>query len=327
MSVKLFLARILEPIERRIDAVKNVSDAPCRIEPYAGYETPEGVVLRGRILTAAPKRRDHDESNKWQSAREFFRRFATDERADVSVSIASGDVTVESDEEGYFKLVVPRDAIAEDGTVELTAKTTSAHAKVFLVPDNDETGVISDIDDTMMHTGAYSLVINLWNTITGSVASRQVFPGSIDLIKHFHSRGAPIFYVSSSPWNLHTFLHRVFERNGLPLGPMFLRDLGISQTQFVTGTHGDHKGAAVQTILAAQPDRKFVLVGDTGQHDAEIYGRIARDHPERISRILLRQPTDNLPEIAEDAVGWSRAIGIDVQVVRDFSEVELDSGR
>lgn len=100
----------------------------------------------------------------------------------------------------------------------------------------------------------------------------------------------PVYYVSSSPWNLYHFLVSVFARSGLVKGPMFLRDLGLSETQFITGTHGDHKGSSLDVVLAAHPTLQAVLVGDTGQHDAHVYRDAVLRHAGRIKAVVLREP-------------------------------------
>ena len=129
----------------------------------------------------------------------------------------------------------------------------------------------------------------------------------------------PVFYVSSSPWNLHDFLDTIFARAGLPMGPMFLRDLGISETQFISGTHGDHKGAAIDAILNANPGLSFVLIGDTGQHDAEVYRDAARRRPGRIRAVALRQPGKRPDRASRAAMAEIEADGIPLFAAPTFA--------
>ena len=222
--------------------------------------------------------------------------FNTKELSDVRITC--GTLETRSDEEGYFELALPRpnDSFGwrafdinygeEDGDgTQLTA----------LIPSPDaELGIISDIDDTLIKTDAWSLSRNLWNSLTGNAQSRHVYPDAIALISKLHAKVNPVFYVSSSPWNMHGFLTEIFDRAGLVKGPKFLRDLGISDTKFITGTHGDHKGDAIDAILNTNPDLPFILLGDTGQHDAHIYYDAVMRHPKRIRKIILRAPKPNL---------------------------------
>ena len=196
-----------------------------------------------------------------------------------------------------------------------------------LVPHPDARfGVISDIDDTMMQTGAYSLARNLWTTFTGSAATRRVFPDAVGLMERLTSEGrTPVFYVSSSPWNLHAFLEEVlFTRGDLPRGPVFLRDLGLSETKFVTAGHGNHKGAAIDRILAANPGLPFVLIGDTGQHDAAIYRAAAERHPGRIAGVILREPGRGADATDLAEIEGLSGLGVPVRHGADYRNVPTD---
>lgn len=213
--------------------------------------------------------------------------FVTREVSDVEVEVA-GTMT-RSGEEGYFKVCV---FVADTETAYLTV-TLPAHGyrcqAPIVIPDPDARfGIISDIDDTVMQTGAFSLARNLWTTLTGSVESRKIFPDTVALIRTRQASKNPVFFVSSSPWNLHSFLSAVFQRNDVPFGPKFLRDLGISETQFIKSSHGSHKGDAIDTIIAANPGLRFVLIGDTGQHDGQVYLEAIERHKTVIAEVCLR---------------------------------------
>ncbi len=84
------------------------------------------------------------------------------------------------------------------------------------------------------------------------------------------------------------FLQIFSKIRGLCAGPMFLRDLGLSKTKFITEGHGNHKGASIDKILNANPDLPAILLGDTGQHDAQIYRDVIERHSGRIIGVGLR---------------------------------------
>ena len=221
--------------------------------------------------------------------------FNTREMSDVL--ICCGDIETLSDEEGYFELTLPRgNGKAGWGSYEICfcEDKTRTELTALIPSPSAEYGVISDIDDTLIKTDAWSLRRNLWNSMTGNAQSRHVYPDAVQLISNLHAGVNPVYYVSSSPWNIHGFLTEIFDRAGLVRGPKFLRDLGISDTKFITGTHGNHKGDAIDAILEANPDLSFILLGDTGQHDAHIYHDAILRHPNRIQKIILRAPQPNL---------------------------------
>ena len=316
--------RVAVRAERLVDRFRSAPEEPPLFEAYRGYATPHDLILRGRVLTRIRADAPLPEQSKWTNLKQMVSLFMTDEVANVTVRVPGTLAEAQSDEEGYVTIALPRGDRAA-GWREVTAMVEGSEdlpvaCPVLIPSDEARFGVISDIDDTMMQTGAYSLAKNLWTTFTGSAATRHVFPDSIELIRALSKDAdAPIFYVSSSPWNLHAFLENTFKRAELPLGPMFLRDLGISDTQFVTGTHGDHKSAAIDTILEANPDLSFVLIGDTGQHDAEIYLDAIQRHPDRIRAVVLRQPGPGPDDAAEAAMDKIKLTGVPLYSDTDFS--------
>ncbi len=278
-------------VEQVLDRLRGQRDKRRIIEPYIGYATPDHLVVRGRVLTSLRRNQPKPDQSRWTNFQQMFSLFLTDEVANVEVS-AHG-ITARSDEEGYFTLLLPRDNRSgwTDIEVAIDGETTTALCPVMIAREDAQFAVISDIDDTMLKTGAYSLMRNLWTSFTGNANTRRVFPDAIAFMDKMSQGGRnPIYYVSSSPWNLHHFLSRIFDRVGLVRGPKFLRDLGLSRTQFITGTHGDHKGGSIDTIMAANPELNFVLVGDTGQHDAFVYHDAIERHRDRISAVVLREP-------------------------------------
>ena len=316
--MKLRLARIAARVERFSERFRSAKTAEV-IAPYISYATPDSLVVRGRVLSNVVNTPAEVTQSKWTNLRQMLRLFMTDEVAGVAVT-ARGQ-TVQSDEEGYFTLLLPRGD--EVGRVDIAVRAGAVDAICpVIIPHPDAAfGVISDIDDTMIETGAYSLWRNLWTSLTGNALTRHVFPDAVTLITQLHQGGRnPVFFVSSSPWNLHAFLDQVFERSGLPFAPKFLRDYGISETQFITGTHGDHKGDAIDRILAANPDIPFILIGDTGQHDAHVYSDAVIRHPGRIKHVVLRAPGKGAD--AED-MGYVAAIrdqGVPAIVGPDYTE-------
>jgi phosphatidate phosphatase APP1 len=47
----------------------------------------------------------------------------------------------------------------------------------------------------------------------------------------------------------------------------------------------------IEAILDRFPERKFILVGDSGEHDPEVYAALLRQRPEQILKIYIRNVT------------------------------------
>jgi len=293
------LARATLIVERMFDIVipRRGLGKP-EIDPYFGHATPSTIILRGRVLSRKIKKETNEveaDASLWTNFKAMVALFNTREMSGVRITCL-GEETL-TDEEGYFELVLPRPN-DQTGWVEYEVcfgdGDDCAKLTALLPATKAEFGIISDIDDTLIKTDAWSLRRNLWNSMTGNTHSRYVFPDAIQLIQSLHKQVNPVFYVSSSPWNLHGFLTEIFDRAGLVRGPKFLRILGISESKFITGKRGHHKGEAIDEILAANPELTFILMGDTGQHDAYVYHEVLKRHPGRIRQVILRAPLPGL---------------------------------
>ena len=314
--------RVLLPLghaaEAGLERIGRRPASPPVLDPYSGYATPTGWILRARVLTHLRRAEPRPGQSRWTNVKQMASLFVTDEVAGVPVTAAG--VTGTSDPEGYVDLTVPpQDADGAWAEVALAIEGgDAASCPVRLIGSDAGRVVISDIDDTMMVTGAHSLARNLWTTFTGTAATRAVYPDAVRLMARLSDGDRhPIFYVSSSPWNLHHFLESIFAANDLPRGPKFLRDLGITE-HGVGQTHLGHKGAAIDRILAAVPDLPVYLLGDTGQKDARVYLEAARRHPGRVRGVCLREPAPGVSSDDEDLIAELEAEGIAVHHGQSF---------
>ena len=153
--------------------------------------------------------------------------------------------------------------------------------------------MISDIDDTVVLTGATSPLRMARTVFLGNARTRAPFPGVAAFyaaLQHGVGRADfnPLFYVSSSPWNLYGLLTEFLTLRKIPLGPLMLRDWGINEREVLPTGHAGHKLEAIRKIMELYPDLPFILLGDSGQEDPEIYHRVVHDHPSRILAVYIR---------------------------------------
>jgi len=281
---------------------------PVVVQPYRGFGTARELWVKGRVLEDEGIRDATDRDTLWQNVVAMYRRFESDEVPGARIEVALGEtrLVVVSDEEGYFEAHLRPDPARTTSTgweeVELRlVEPPSAGAPVVArvqVPHPEAAfGVISDIDDTILPSGATSLTTLARTTFLHNARTRLPFEGAAAFYRAL-SEGPlgrtgilnPFFYVSSSPWNLYDFLEDFFELNRIPEGPILLRDLGIDAEKLIEDGH-DHKLEKIERILGTYPALPFVLVGDSGQEDPELYTEAVRRHPGRIRAIYIRDVT------------------------------------
>ena len=295
------------------------------ISPYRGFGRGSELLVRGRVLVDKRITRASAAEPLWRNLLNTYRRFQSDEVANAPIVATYRGAVVESvtDGEGYF-LIRLQAAALDPGWHEVTLRLPGFDASAIahaLVPSPDaHFGVISDIDDTIVRTHATSL-LGMTRSIIRNAAARLPFEGIADLYRALHVERNPVFYVSSSPWNLYELLHDFMEINGIPHGPMFLQDWGIDEATLILDSHTDHKLEQVQTLVDYYPELRFILIGDSGQHDPEIYLRVIQSHPGRIVAAFIRDVTPDLRDhgiarIIEEA----KAAGVEMLYVRDSSD-------
>ena len=300
-----------DKVKTRLRRIKGF-DEPVIIVPFLGYGNAEKFLLSGRVLEDKGEIISSQEDGKRRNLVNLYRRFATDEVAGARVrAVFQGtEREVVTDDEGYFNLELnlseplKSDLPFQEIELELLplnedGRTTRAVGRILVPPPSAAFGIISDLDDTVITTNVTSrlkmfLTVALLNEYT-----RMPFKGVAAFYRALQkgASGAennPIFYVSSSPWNLYPFLTEFLRLHNIPLGTLFLKDFG-NQTIFNSGNHSAHKINSIESILNTYPHLPFVLIGDSGEKDPEIYLEIVRKYPNRIHTIYIRS-IDTKPE-------------------------------
>ena len=304
------------------------------LSPHAGYVHGDRARVLARAMEPQSVWTPVDGDSRLANLRAVGSMFRTAEIAHAGVRLIGRDETiVRANDEGYIDAevavhpseatgwdhvegaYVPSDMLTEGELVELPVLRVGPQARF---------AVVSDIDDTVMETGAENLARNLWTTFTGNVLTRQVYEHVPELYRGFaHSGGErinPIFYLSSSPWNLYGLIEGVLTRNDVPWGPIFLRDFGLDQTKFIKGTHGNHKQGNALRVMRDFDGLPFLFIGDLGQADAEIYAAVARERPSQVMGVILHQPSDRRHEDKRRYVAELEGMGIPTLVTADYAE-------
>jgi phosphatidate phosphatase APP1 len=110
------------------------------------------------------------------------------------------------------------------------------------------------------------------------------------LLDHLHANnpGTPIIYLSTGAWNVAPALTRFLERNLYPLGPLLLTDWGPTHDRWFRSGR-DHKHKELRRLVSEFPNVRWVLFGDDGQHDEELYHEFSIEHPHHVAAVAIRQ--------------------------------------
>lgn len=313
------------------------------VQPYRGYGTREEVFLMGRVFRQTGVGAHVREGSSSRDVLDLVRRFLRWGVADalLQVRFYGTEQEVRTDRDGYFRVhlrpqqppppgqlwhemdleliepVSPTQAAppaaGDSGTAQLDAPRR-ARGEIFIAPDTARRLIISDIDDTVMYTGVVNKIKMMWRLFIQGPRSRVAFPGVTAFYRAlYHGPGGdernPLLYVSRAPWSIYEVLEEFFHLHRIPVGPvLFLREWGLTLQRPWPRRARDHKLILIRHMLEIYRDMPVVLIGDSGQHDPEIYARIVHEHPGRVVATYIRNVSRDprraaaIQELADEVV-------------------------
>jgi phosphatidate phosphatase APP1 len=313
--------------------------------PYRGFGNAQQIYIKGRVIEDSGLAQPDEDTNIWLNMLAMFKRFASSGIAEVEVKLhfKGMEAATVTNENGFFifeldingkSLGVLKEWEEIDFEMQAGYKgkiyTQQTTGEVLFCHDK-EFGVISDIDDTILISHSTNLRKKLRLMLLKNALTRLPFDGvksfyrALSIGKERKECGNPIFYVSSSEWNLYDLLVDFCTYQDIPKGPFQLREVKINFSKLWKSGQGNHnhKLDKIRRIMDLYPEMEFLLIGDSGQHDAELYHQIALEYKGRVKTIYIRDVSrsrnDDVQAIAEQL----RAEGIEMLLVKDTEAAAL----
>lgn len=234
--------------------------------------------------------------------RERIRRFLATDRPGMRIAVRIGDevhkLPKKTRRNGQFQATfrIPTEAarqcvesavVGGDKYLPLEVVGAAATGRAYLL-ENTGLSVISDIDDTLKHSHVACKRTLLTNTF---LRPYETIPGMAPLFRQWWAEGAAFHYVSSSPWQLYEHLTEHLAEEGFPPGSFHLKAFRLRDhlLRRILMLRRSGKLNIIRGIMQMFPRRRFLLIGDSGEHDPEIYGSLARRFPEQIAGICIRE--------------------------------------
>lgn len=282
------------------------------IVPYRGCSGGTRVLVQGRVQEAKGIGPASANDSVWRNLLNTYKRIDAVPVPHARVRIAVGGVVreVDADDEGFIRTWIdlpaplPTTAAWQPAELRLMSALPDGHAEVqataqVRVPAGTPTfGVISDLDDTVIQSRITSFLQAMRTVMLGNARTRLPFPGVAAFYRALEQGGDgarlnPIFYVSSSPWNIHDIVADFMDIQRIPRGPINLRDWDIVLSALTSSRLGNFKEPVIRELLDLYPTLPFILIGDNSQKDPEIYLKVLREFPGRILAIYIRNVDAN----------------------------------
>jgi phosphatidate phosphatase APP1 len=290
---------------------------PHEIATYRGYGEGTRLLVQGRALERANIPLSNAADSTWRNLLSTYKRVdaAPLAHARIAVRIGTHEQEIVADNEGFFRqwIELPTPLRTDEPWRRAELRLVSplrpdqpivrAHALARVPGASAAFGVISDLDDTVIQSRVANLVQAVRTVMLGNARTRLPFPGVASFYRALERGGDgvrhnPIFYVSSSPWNIYDLIAEFMELQGIPTGPICLRDWDFGLSALSSHHLKQHKEPLIREILDLYPTLPFILIGDSSQRDPEIYRAILDRYPTRILAIYIRNVDPN-PERLE----------------------------
>ncbi len=313
--------------------------APPVLLPYRGYGNLQKIHVNGHLLCDRLIYEVHLQDNFFKNLRGILNRYSVVaiEGVRIRVRFLEEEQIVVTDANGLFEATFEyATPLSRTGWLPATYETMDpvanspapllATGEVYISGTGKQRGIISDIDDTVLISKATQLLPKLQLMLTKNAKTRLPFSGVAAFYTALvagssrQNQQNPIFYVSSSEWNLYDFLVDFFQTQELPKGAFLLQRLKTSLWQLVQsggGSH-NHKQHKVQLLLDLYPNLNFILIGDSGQKDAPLYTAIIHANPGRILAVYIRDVGGKRRRLfVSDLFTQSQGMGVELLLVKD----------
>ncbi len=183
---------------------------------------------------------------------------------------------------------------------------------------NTGLSLISDIDDTIKDTVVRNKQELLINTFLNPF---RAIEGMAELYRDLTPTVSAFHYVSASPWQIYVPLSQFLEEQGFPMGSLHLRKFGLKDVTFLKKLSPSHKqkGKSIHALISRAPHRRFLLVGDSGEKDPELYASIYHRYPSQIAGLFIR----NVPGADNSTKRYQKAFsGIPAHLCGSFEQAQ-----
>ena len=264
---------------------------------HAAYGTPREFVVTGRVVEDKGVRVADPARGRFANAIDTIKAMKRDPIAGavVEVEVQGCRYTGAADTEGDFEIHAAEACTSfPEGWLAIRAWLVDGHGRqapevegrLLIIADAPGVGVISDFDDTVVESGVSDKAKLVYHTLTSNAAQLLPVAGVAEAYGAAESAGArAFFYVSGSPESLHERISEFLRLHEIPPGPILLKSFSTE----ALGEQQEYKRRRIDAIMDVFPKLRFVLVGDSGEKDPEVYRRAALEHPDRVLGIVIRR--------------------------------------
>lgn len=303
---------------------------------YRGYANDQEFIVFGHVFRPNTANNYEFEKKRFKNARSILKMFLvkTVPNTEVFLEHSGQKIRTKTLDDGYFKFCIPLTEELAYGWADYYVSINHNGEEIrekgtYVHPHEGTLGFISDIDDTFLVSHTRNFFKKIYILLFKNIYSRKIFE---DVVPHYQALSTAgrnnkeeqnaFFYVSSSEWNLYTFIVKFTAKHDLPRAVLLLKDIKTSLMDFfVTGRgNHNHKFDKIKHILEFYPHLQYTLLGDDSQHDPFLYENICKIFPVTVKAVYIRQTGHSKKPKAEKAVKNIESMGVAVCYFKESSD-------
>lgn len=314
------------------------------IIPYRGFGREGYYYISGRVSEDKGLAEPREFHSIWQNMLAMIKRYVSDVIPCVKIKIVfyGQEKTVITNDEGFFEATFSlapgielnhqwhkvRLILLDDITGN--QKLTEATGEIQTCTPATSFGIISDIDDTILISHSTNFIKKLRLLLMKNAVTRLPFEGVAAfyraLYKGDNSQSInPFIFISSSEWNLYDLLIDFFNFRKIPKGTFMLDDLrkSIFKKKWRKSRSHMHKSDKIRMVINIYKEISFVLIGDSGQKDAEIYSEISYEFPGRIKCMYIRDVKKSRKGVVKNIAEELKKSGVEMILIKNTAEAAI----
>lgn len=276
------------------------------IEVYTTYGNDQLLHVKGRVLEQEHYGQASAQDSKWVNLIRNLRFLKAEEikHVPVEISVAGRQVKAQTDSDGLFDVTIGGFSGLTPGFHDVQVRLLSgpqvqaeARGTVVVQAQSDRSfGVVSDIDDTIQYSHVTHKMQALKTLLMGNEETLIAVPGMAALYRELEMASdgkvdGDIHYLSGSPINFSGRINRFLDEQKFPFGTVELKNMGLGKGQDSPFKQTDYKLEHLRKLFQTYPNKSFLLFGDSGESDPEIYRQIAQEFPQQVQGIYIHNIT------------------------------------
>jgi len=244
-----------------------------------------------KALTKEPKKSDNAFKNIFRKSGQFINKELKNSL--ISLRISNKIFKSQTDNEGYFSfsLDLPKELKHNKKAIIYLTNNPKVNkfTKSFLPTKRVELGIISDVDDTVLLSGVTHKTKMIKELFFKNYKQRVAIA---DMAKYYtkilsKTKNKTIFFISGSPNQLHNSIEKFLNYNGFPKHILITKKIHGKES-YSLFKQQNYKLKQIEKLIKIYPNIKWLLYGDSGEKDREIYLKLAQKYSKNIKAIYIR---------------------------------------